>query len=211
MNPQEMSHHWTRSDSPRRRKIIAGIGSTLCILAVAITVVIQAQMAKAFDEAFDEALSETAVAEDSEQPADAPEDAPAHNSGEDVTRLGFGATHRWSGGEVITVSKPSPYKEENPFLAPEEGNRFVQFDITVANQGERTYNSMEVTLTAQHNGRIVEQNPFAGDLFPNSELPPGGSVTFTAVYEIPQEQGESRLSVKPNFFAQNTVFYVGQI
>src|SRR5690606_9563077 len=110
VNPQEMSHHWTRSDSPRRRKIIAGIGSTLCILAVAITVVIQAQMAKAFDEAFDEALSETAVAEDSEQPADAPEDAPAHNSGEDVTRLGFGATHRWSGGEVITVSKPSPYK-----------------------------------------------------------------------------------------------------
>src|SRR5690606_4295179 len=118
-----MSHHWTRSDSPRRRKIIAGIGSTLCILAVAITVVIQAQMAKAFDEAFDEALSETAVAEDSEQPADAPEDAPAHNSGEDVTRLGFGATHRWSGGEVITVSKPSPYKEENPFLAPNSVSR----------------------------------------------------------------------------------------
>ncbi|RCW45858.1 uncharacterized protein DUF4352 [Halopolyspora algeriensis] len=127
-----------------------------------------------------------------------------------VTRLEFGETHTWSGGEAITVSAPEEYTPSNQFLQAPEGKRFVALDVTIANKGDDEYNAMSTKLTAQHNGQVAQQNYAAGDTLPDVELPPGGSTTFTSVYEIGEEAGKLQISVQPNPFAAETVYFSGQ-
>ncbi|MFB9567616.1 hypothetical protein [Saccharopolyspora hordei] len=43
-------------------------------------------------------------------------------SGEPV-RLGFGRSHKWSTGEVITISEPEPCTKSNVFERPPAGKR----------------------------------------------------------------------------------------
>lgn len=127
-----------------------------------------------------------------------------------VVRLTFGQTHTWRGGEAITVSKPREYTASNRFLKAPEGKRYVAFDVTITNNGDDEYNVMAVKLTVQHNGQVAQQNYAAGDVLPDVQLPPGGSTTFTSVYEIGDATGKLQVSVQPNVFAVDTVYFTGK-
>ncbi|MDR7304215.1 DUF4352 domain-containing protein [Haloactinomyces albus] len=170
--------------------------------------------ANAQDNATPSAGSETANAD--AQAADKQEQqnpAPEENTQQDssgVTRLDFGETHTWSGGEVITVSAPEEYTSSNQFTQAPEGKRYVALDVTITNKGDDEYNAMSTKLTVQHNGQVAQQNHMAGDSLPDVQLPPGGSTTFTSVYEIDEETGKLQVSVQPNVFASETVYFSGQ-
>ena len=132
------------------------------------------------------------------------------DSAAEVVRLAFGETHVWSGGEAITVSAPSEHREQNPFLRAPDGKRHVSVDVTITNQGQDEYNVIAAGLTAQHAGRAAQQNHMAGDPLPNVELPPGGTTTFTAVYELGEQPGELQISAQPSAFSSETVYFTGQ-
>lgn len=144
-----------------------------------------------------------------------PESAPgtgeaAGGSTADVQQRGFGQSYTWPGGETISVSAPTEHVSTNPYLGPPQGKRLAEVQVTVHNGSKRPYNVVETTMTAQHAGRVAQQSYTNGDPLPNTELPPGGDVTFTAVFETGETPGEFRLSVKPNSFATNTVYWTGQ-
>lgn len=125
-------------------------------------------------------------------------------------RLAFGESHTWRGGETILVSPPREHKESNQFLAAPSGKRYVALDVSVRNNGNDEYQVMSTKLTVQHAGRVAQQNYMAGDPLPDVQLPPGGETTFTEVYEISDETGELQVSVQPNMFAADTVYFTGQ-
>nr|WP_281167516.1 DUF4352 domain-containing protein [Actinopolyspora mortivallis] len=109
------------------------------------------------------------------------------------------------------MSEPTPYTSDNQFLQPQEGKRYVQFDVHVVNNGDDEYNVGSVTITAQHAGKVAQQNYSAGDQLPNTQLPPGDEVSYTMVFEISEEPGELKVSVQPNAFAAQTVYFTGRV
>ncbi|TDD39878.1 DUF4190 domain-containing protein [Saccharopolyspora elongata] len=185
------------------KKTVAGIGSGLCVVAIVITVVLQGIMVRELDKALDDAEIST------EPPSlgiDA--DAPASDQ---VVRLNFGDQHTWNDGPTISLSAPTAYTESNMFLQPQAGKRYIQFDVTVGNNGIADYNVGSTTITAQHNGRVAQQNYMAGDGFAHGQVPPNGNVTYTVVFEIGQEPGELQVSVQPTMFTSETAYFTGQI
>ncbi|SDP89593.1 protein of unknown function [Actinopolyspora xinjiangensis] len=193
------------------RKVMAGIGTGLGVLGIVVTVVVQVALVQGIDNAVKEAgaaNSEPAVTSRSNNNSGSSSDS---GSSESPKKLGFGEKHTWRGGETISVSRPSPYTESNQFLQPEAGKRYVQFDVHVVNNGDDEYNVASVSITAQHAGKVAQQNYTAGDQLPNTELPPGGDVTYTMVFEISEEPGELQVSVQPNAFAANTVYFAGEV
>ncbi|MER7014634.1 DUF4190 domain-containing protein [Saccharopolyspora sp. NPDC000359] len=177
------------------KKVMAGIGTGLCVLAIVATVVIQGMFVRELDKALGTSVGQDGTVESTGEP----------------TRLEFGQAHKWSTGEVISIAQPQPYTESNQFLQPPAGKRYVQLEVTVRNESDREYNVITSTITAQHGGRVAQQHYMAGDPLPNAQVPPGGEVTYTAVFEIGAEPGELQISVQPSPFAQDTAFFVGQV
>ncbi|SDK16406.1 protein of unknown function [Actinopolyspora mzabensis] len=195
------------------RKVMAGIGTGLGVLGIVITVVVQAALVSTIESGGEAAGTANSEPETSIQPAPASNGSSDSQSGssDSSEKLGFGEKHEWSGGETISVSKPSPYTESNQFLQPDAGKRYVQFDVHVVNNGDAEYNVASVNITAQHAGKVAQQNYAAGDQLPNTQLPPGGDVTYTMVFTISEEPGELQVSVQPNVFAANTVYFTGKV
>ncbi|ASU78951.1 DUF4352 domain-containing protein [Actinopolyspora erythraea] len=125
------------------------------------------------------------------------------------TRLSFGETHTWNGGEAISIAEPSAYTPENEFLRATEGQRYVAFDVTVTNKGDDEYNVASTKFTVQHDGHAAQRNYAAGDTLADVRLPPGGDTTFIHVYQIGESTGELQVSAQPNAFAAETVYFSG--
>lgn len=176
------------------RKALAGAGSALCVLAVAATVVLQGVV-----------VAELNRVLAGGNPA-RPEAAPAP-----VLRLGFGDRHTWPDGRAISVLPPAPYEEVSEFSRPPAGKRHVQFQVAVRNGGQDSYNVVTATITVTHHGRVAQQHFGAGDPIPIAQLPPGGEVRYTMVFEIDAEPGELQVSVQPTFTTEETAYFVGQV
>lgn len=125
--------------------------------------------------------------------------------------VGFNQPYTFSGGETVTVSAPAEFSAENPYMDAPAGKRLVQTTVTVHNGTDRAFNAASVTLTAQHGGQVASQSYLNSDALPNAEVPPGGDVSFSTVWEISAEPGELRISAKPNAFAQTTAYWIGQV
>lgn len=184
---------------PRKRKrwpwVVAGVAGFLVVVSATI-------------DTANDAASDVYASPESTQAAAPAEVTETQESG--PVTLAFGESHTWRGGEVITVSAPSEHKETNQFLRAPSGKRYVAFDVTVRNSGDDEFQVMSTKLTVQHAGRVAQRNYMAGDTLPDLQLPPGGETTFTEVYEIGDEAGELRVSVQPNMFAADTVYFVGE-
>ncbi|GAA2813039.1 hypothetical protein [Saccharopolyspora taberi] len=193
-----------RGEATNKGAAIAGIATSGLGLVICIvwTVVFGSAVSQ-LDRELAQPNSPLGQTADPVSPADTDADA-------ETVRLAFGETHTWRGGETIAVSPPSEYTDPNPFLAAPDGKRHVAFDVTITNNGSAEYNVISAVLTVQHNGRVAKENYLAGDPLPNVEVPPGGSTTYTAVYEIGAEPGEVQVSVQPNLFAAETVYFTGQ-
>lgn len=177
--------------------VVAGIGTGLGVVAVILSTVVFGLFA-------------TAVNEQINAPGTVVGTGITQGDQAAPTMIAFGQGHTWSGGETATVSAPREFTPDNQFLQAPSGKRFVSVDVTVKNGTSRAYQVMMAQLTAQHSGRVAQENFMVGDPLPNTEIPPGGEVTFTKVWEVDQEAGELQVSVKPSPFAGQTVFFKGQ-
>ncbi len=87
-------------------------------------------------------------------------------------RLAFGQPYAWDDQE-ITLSPPVPHEEDNPYLGPEEGNRYITFDVTVRNISARDFDAAATEITAALGGRMGSENYLASDTYPQTRIPPG--------------------------------------
>ncbi|GAA3355918.1 DUF4190 domain-containing protein [Saccharopolyspora gregorii] len=131
----------------------------------------------------------------------------ADDSGAEVIELGFGQTHTWRGGETVQVAEPKEH-EGNPYL-PDSGTRAVAVDLTITNGTTDEINPMFWDVTATHAGRpaqySLEDRPFV-----NAEIPPGGTLTITRIFDVAPEQGDLRISVAPSHYAADTAYFHGE-
>ncbi|TDC95399.1 hypothetical protein E1161_04215 [Saccharopolyspora aridisoli] len=125
--------------------------------------------------------------------------------------VGFGQPYMFSGGETITISPPEEFSSGNPYMDAPSGKELVQTTVTVHNGTDRAFNPASIALTAQHGGRVASQSYLNSDALPDAEVPPGGDISFSTVWEIGSQPGELRISAKPNVFAQTTAYWVGQV
>ncbi|MER6993073.1 DUF4352 domain-containing protein [Saccharopolyspora hirsuta] len=176
------------------KKVVAGIGSVLCIAAIAVTVIIQGMFVRELDKAINN-----------------PEFGIEQDAPSEPARLNFGDQHTWNSGQAVSVSAPELHSETNPFLQPKDGKRYVKVDVTITNNGNSDYSLAGTHVNAQHNGHVAQQNHMAGDILPDDRIPPGGNATYTVVFEIGEETGELQVSVQPTMFSQETTYFIGQI
>lgn len=126
----------------------------------------------------------------------------------ETVEVAFGTPYSWDNEEIL-ISEPRQHTEDNLFLQPE--GRYVAFDVTVRNIGDRDRDVLGTEITVVHAGRAAQEAFIAGsDAFPQGRIPPGGEVTFTQVYDVGTEPGEVRVSVRPDLFAGTTAYFVGQ-
>lgn len=124
--------------------------------------------------------------------------------------LRFGQEHTWMDGATITVSKPKPFHTEEG-SAP-EGKRLVSVDMTIRNDpdAEEPYDVVSTEVTARHDDRVAPQVIRDGSL-PYVDLSPGEDITITQVFAVDESQGVFRLCVKPSYFSNEVVYFVGQV
>lgn len=194
-------------------KVMAYVGTALGVVAFVVSLVVFGSFMNTVNE---EAADSRAGAP--QVPAaegdGSPQPPAAGGSGDaaqdEVITLPFGQSHTWPGGETVTLAEPQAHTPDNPYLGPAGDQRQVAVDVTVRNNGDDEYDVVQTRLTAQHDGRVAQQDYAAGDPLPNVQLPPGGETTFTTVYSVGPEPGELQISVQPNYFAEQTVYYRGQ-
>lgn len=194
-------------------KMMAYVGTALGVVAFIVSLVVFGSFMNAVDEGVSD--SQAGASQVPASGGDGSSQPPAAGGSGDsaqgeVISLAFGQSHTWPGGETVTLAEPQAHIPENPYLGPAGDERQVAVDVTVRNNGDDEYDVMQTRLTAQHDGRVAQQAYAAGDPLPNVQLPPGGETTFTTVYGVGLEPGELQISVQPNYFAEQTVYYRGQ-
>lgn len=184
--------------------VVAAVGTGLGALAIVISTAVFGVFAYEVDKQ----INESGMVSGADAPAPQVPQVPQQDQGPAMAE--FGETYTWRGGEAITISAPREHTSHNQFLAAPDGKRYAAVDVTVNNGSDQPYQVMLTQLSAQHAGHVAKENYTAGDPLPNAEIPPGGDVTFTKVWEINEQPGELQVSVKPNAFAGKTVFFKGQ-
>ncbi|GAB3683229.1 DUF4352 domain-containing protein [Saccharopolyspora tripterygii] len=177
--------------------VVAAVGTGLGGLAFVLSIVVFGLFATAVNEQINAPGSVVGTGITQGEPAE-------------PTMIAFGQGHTWSGGETVSLSAPREFTPNNPYLQAPSGKRFVSVDVAVKNGTSQPYQVMLAQLTAQHSGRVAQENFVAGDPLPNTEIPPGGEVAFTKVWEVDQREGDLQVSVKPSPFAGQTVFFQGR-
>ncbi|MGW0894552.1 DUF4190 domain-containing protein [Saccharopolyspora sp. NPDC002578] len=175
--------------------VLAGIGLLICVAWVGIVGTAANEAAKQSESLGVEAQHSPVPGGDSADASDAP------------IELGFGQTHTWKGGESVQVSEPRKFKKSNPYELP-SGARAVEVDLTITNGTGDEINPVTWDITATHDGRAT-QPVYSDDIFANAQIPPGGTLTITRGFQITSDSGELRISVQPNFFATDTVYFHG--
>lgn len=174
--------------------VLSAIGLVICIAWVAIA-----------GSAIDGANREmNRIEKELEQAAPPAQDGDQSNA---PKKLAFGKAHVWPGGEGVVVSAPAKYTESNPFLL-RDNERGVSVDITITNKTGDEINPISWDITATHGGRPAEEI-MGEDRFANAKIPAGGELTLTRAFKVGPEPAELQISVAPNMFAENTVYYRG--
>ncbi len=191
-------------------KGMAYAGLILGIISFVVSLVVWTATVQSFNEEF----GTPAAGGPAQQPPPAagPLDAGGGDNGGESqqsgpSQLAFGESHTWPGGETITVSAPQPYTSELGSYSGAE--RQVAVDVTIQNNSNDEFDVAQLTTTAKHANRPAQES-LESDMLSMVKLPPGDTVTLTKVYDVQAETGDLQLSVQPNYFAVDTVYYTGQ-
>jgi hypothetical protein len=99
---------------------------------------------------------------------------------------------------IVTVENPAPSPDR--FTNPKAGNRFVKFELTMANRGGLHLPVWASYFTLRDSGGI--DNPVrtdvSGDQYLRTRsLPPGGVLTATLIFEMAANQRPEHLVFAP--------------
>lgn len=128
-------------------------------------------------------------------------------------RGGGGSPEEFSVGDVVELGDwriqvhgfTDPYTEDNEFLSPAEGNRWVAVDAEVTNNGESAdiVSSIVCFELLDGNNQAYTVTITAGEAAqpPDGEVASGASRRGTLVYELPAGVNDMRLSFKCDLFS----------
>lgn len=111
------------------------------------------------------------------------------------------------GGKTLTVNGTKPYTSDNPFMAPDSGNKYVAVDISLKNDSSEpfSYNALDFKL---QDDKDYQYSHGAFDISPYlsyGALQPGQTTRGFIGYEIPVDNVPAKLIFTPGIFGLNQI------
>jgi hypothetical protein len=181
------------------RKVLAGLGAGLCVLAIVFTVAAQTALTKGLSG------QGGTVGRSGGSGQQASNDAAQH--------IPFGQSFTYEDGTVVTIAAPTSYQPSSTALVGSGAARAVAMNVTVTNGTVKPLNLALMSIQATAGEQAVEQvydtaKSIGGT--PSQTLPPGKRQTFTVVFGLPSEPTELRVEVHPGLFSYQPAFFTGQ-
>ncbi|NUT95858.1 MAG: hypothetical protein HOY78_27925 [Saccharothrix sp.] len=193
------------------KKVLAAIGTVLCVLGVVFTVMAQAAAVAELDKILDGTTNQGQVGDSGTRPTGA-EPVGAEPAKAPPT---WGKRYTWKDGLAVEVSAPTDCTP-GKYAAPQNVARGAKVTITVVNGTDKAFDAglLSVGSDAQFDGRkadtIFDSNgPCGGSGFENATVLPGKTYTYEAAYAVGEQPGELQITLQPTFGADKAVF-VGQ-
>lgn len=186
------------------RKILAGVGVVLCVLAIVLTVVAQQAAVEELDKILNGDVNQGQVG------------APGETARQDALKENptWGKRYTWPNGLSVDVGKPVACTP-GQFSAPPNITRAVKFEITITNGTSAAFETalMSIGTDAQFNGQkadmVFDSGGGCDSTFDSATVLPGKTYTFHIAYSVGAQPGEMQLVFEPTFNSDKAAF-VGQ-
>lgn len=110
-------------------------------------------------------------------------------------------------GDVQIVYVASgEYVEENEYMQPEDGKKFVFIKLAFENQGSSDSSVSSFSFQGYADGYNVDQHYTDNDL--SATLSPGRTTDGTIVFEVPENAQEIEIEYESNFFSDDKIKFV---
>ncbi|WP_162830088.1 hypothetical protein [Amycolatopsis palatopharyngis] len=187
------------------KRVLAIIGTALCVAGIAITVVVQQQAVEELDGILNGETNQGKVSDASSEPEAEQQQASAG-------ALTWGKRYTWDNGLAVEISAPTACTPSE-YAMPQDVVRAVKFTVTVVNGTEEAFDAMMLSVggDAQFNGStaeaIFDSNGECGDGgMEAATVMPGKTFTYEAAYSVGEQPGEMQLALQPNFGGDKAVF-----
>lgn len=192
------------------KRILAIIGTCLCIAGIAITVVVQQQAVEELDEILNAGTNGGTVSDASGAPA---AEGEAAAEGDAVAEeLTWGKRYTWDNGLAVEISAPMECTPSE-FSMPQDIERAVKFTVTVINGTEEAFDPMMLSVggDAQFNSAAAEaiydsNGDCGGGGMESATVMPGKTYTYDAAYSVGAKPGEMQLALQPSLGSEKAVF-----
>jgi hypothetical protein len=191
------------------KRLLAIIGTCLCVAGIAITVVVQDQAVEELDEILNAGTNEGTVSDASAAPAAEEEATEGDAAAEALT---WGKRYTWDNGLAVEISAPVECTPSE-FSMPQDIERAVKFTVTVINDTAEAFDPMMLSMggDAQFNSAAAEQifdsnGDCGGGGMESATVMPGKTYTYDAAYSVAAEPGEMQLAMQPDFGSDKAVF-----
>ncbi|CAL9674663.1 hypothetical protein SUDANB95_07747 [Actinosynnema sp. ALI-1.44] len=184
------------------RKVLAAIGTVLCVLGIVFTVMAQAAAVAELDRILDGTTNEGQVGTPGgDTPAAAADTPPT-----------WGQRYTWQDGLAVEVSAPTSCTP-GEYSAPPDVARGAKVTVTVINGTDKAFEAglLSVGGDAQFEGRKADKihdrnGPCGGGGLDNATVLPGKTYTFETAYAVGEQPGELQITLQPTFGADKAVF-----
>ncbi|GAA3842489.1 hypothetical protein GCM10022243_06130 [Saccharothrix violaceirubra] len=169
------------------KKILAAIGTILCVGAIVVTVSVQSTFVEKLDE----------IVQGTTSPQ--------------VTPLSWGQRHTWDDGLAVEIATPIACTP-GEYAQPPNVARATKITVTVLNGTDKPFDTATLTVgsDAQFNGKRAEQifdtDGGCGGGFEATTILPGKTYTYEAAYSVTAETGELQITLQPSFTAPKSIF-----
>ena len=107
--------------------------------------------------------------------------------------------------QIVYVAS-GEYKEENEFMQPQEGNKFIFIKLAFENQGTSDQAVSGFSFECYADGYNVETHYTENDL--SATLSPGRSTEGLLIYEVPQDAGTIEIEYETNLFTGDKLKFI---
>lgn len=98
------------------------------------------------------------------------------------------------------------YQEDNEFMQPQEGNKFIFFSLAFENKGSSDHSISSFSFECYADGYNVEEHYTDNDL--SATLSPGRTTEGLLVYEVPVDSKNIEIEYEANFFTNEKIKFV---
>lgn len=110
-------------------------------------------------------------------------------------------------GDVQIVYVASgEYTEDNDFLQPEDGNKYIFIKLAFENQGDSDTAISSLSFSCYADGYNAEQHYTDEDF--SATLSAGRSTEGTVVFEVPQDAQEVEIEYETNWFTEEKINFI---
>ncbi|CCH34993.1 hypothetical protein ABZ816_20750 [Actinosynnema sp. NPDC047251] len=201
------------------KKVLAGIGTALCVLAIVFTVIAQKAAVEKIDEIINGTTNQGQVSNGDAgkgQVGNGDEGkGQATQADAAKTPPTWGQRYTWKSGLAVEVSVPAACTP-GQYASPQGVERAVKITVTVTNGTDKAFETALLTMgsDAQFNSKKAEQifdsnGQCGGGGLDSATVLPGKTYTYETSYSVGTQPGELQVTFQPDFGSDKAIF-VGQ-